>query len=129
MTEAKLRTRASVRGEKSANYLSRASNESARDLVSAILGKGWELKVGILEVNFTIGLSYPLMALHHAANALETSFSTSNKVFIDPPGLLSNTEKRLGAFDLLVVRVLGKCTPDQGTAASLADLKIGRAHV
>jgi hypothetical protein len=83
--------------------------------------------MGWLEVTFKIGLAHPLMAMHAANSPIQVSFSdTDNTVFIEPPGATPNTEARLGAFDILIIRVRRECTDEEGRGASLSELRAWR---
>ncbi len=80
--------------------------------------------MGQLEVTFTIGLAHPLMPMHGASAPIAVSFQDSrNTVLIDPPGSKPNEEPRLGAFDLLILRVRRECTDEEGKRASLTELR------
>jgi hypothetical protein len=83
-----------------------------------------EQRVGWLEVTFKIGLAHPLIAIHGASSTISVSFPDSrNTVLLDPPGLKPNELARLGAFDLLILRVRRECTDEEGRAASLTELR------
>ena len=80
--------------------------------------------MGWLDVTFKIGLAHPLMILHAANAPIQVTFSdTHNIVFIEPPGAKPNTEPRLGAFDLLILRVRMECNDEEGRGASLTELR------
>jgi hypothetical protein len=59
-----------------------------------------------LQVTFKIGLAHPIIAMYGATAPLQVTYrDTGNTVFIDPPGVAPNTDARLGALDLLTIRV------------------------
>ena len=80
--------------------------------------------MGWLEVAFKIGLAHPLMAMHAANAPISVTFpDTENTVLVEPPGVKPNQEQRLGAFDLMILRVRRECTDEEGRGASLTELR------
>ena len=71
--------------------------------------------MGWLEVTFKIGLAHPLMAMHASNVPIQVTFpDTLNTVLVEPPGAIPNPEPRLGAFDLLILRIKRECTDEEG---------------
>ena len=81
--------------------------------------------MGILEVTFKIGLSYPLMHACAASAALVVTYNdTGNSVEIDPPGRLPATEAfgYFGSLDQLILRVRRKCTAADAQNIGITEL-------